>query len=187
MVRELDDADPVSGLGPDDPCWCGSALAHVACHGDPLPLSEPGAPITESDDDTLVWISPTATVDREWLESGLLGAPIFLPQEELAPPRVVGPDVVARMMRPPSRVTPCRRGREGPAASFACSNDCSLSRAASSGIAPPRMRPAASSASRSLRTVTVEHGALYSGRPLGRRRAPRSARMASQRSVAPGM
>jgi hypothetical protein len=83
--------------------------------------------------------------------------------------------------------TRCRRGREGPAASFACSNDCSLSRAASNGIAPPRMRPAASSASRSLRTVTVEPGALCSGRPLGRRRAPRSARMASQRSVAPGM
>jgi hypothetical protein len=90
----------VSGLGPDDLCWCGSALAHVACHGDPLPLSEPGAPITEADDDDLVRISPTATVDREWLESGLLGAPIFLGcQEELAPPRVVVPEVVASMMR----------------------------------------------------------------------------------------
>jgi nucleotide-binding universal stress UspA family protein len=65
MVRELNDADPVSGLGPDDPCWCGSALAHVACHGDPLPPSEPGAPITEADDDALVYISPTATVDWE--------------------------------------------------------------------------------------------------------------------------
>lgn len=106
MLRGSDEVDPVSGLGPDDLCWCRSGLSHIACHGDPLPPSEPGAPITEADDDDDVYIAPNATVERAWLESGLIGAPVFLPEEELAAPRLVVPDVVARMIRPADRTSP---------------------------------------------------------------------------------
>ena len=77
-----------------------------ACHGDPLPPSEPGAPITEADDDDHVYIAPTATVERAWLESGFIGAPVFLPEEELAAPRLVVPDVVTRMVRPTDLTSP---------------------------------------------------------------------------------
>jgi hypothetical protein len=103
-LRGFDDVDPVSGLGPDDPCWCRSGMSHVACHGDPLPPNEPGAPITAADDH--VYISPTATVERAWLDTGLLGAPVFLTDEELVPPPVVVPDVVARMAQPSHRTSP---------------------------------------------------------------------------------
>ena len=105
-MRGSDEVDPVSGLGPDDLCWCQSGLAHIACHGDPLPPSEPGAPITEADDDDHVYIAPNATVERAWLESDLIGAPVFLPEEELAAPRLVVLDVVARMVRPADRTSP---------------------------------------------------------------------------------
>jgi hypothetical protein len=98
--------DPVSGLRPDDPCWCRSGLDHITCHGDPQPPSEPGAPITEADDDEHVWISPTASVEATWLESGFLGAPVFLPDEELAPPPLVVPDDVVQMARPAGRTSP---------------------------------------------------------------------------------
>jgi hypothetical protein len=106
VLRGSDEVDPVSGLGPDDLCWCRSGLSHVTCHGDPLPPSEPGAPITEADDDDHVHIAPDATVERAWLETGLLGAPVFLPEEELAAPRLVVPGVVARMVQPTGRSSP---------------------------------------------------------------------------------
>jgi hypothetical protein len=41
MPRGSDEVDPVSGLGTDDLCWCRSRLSHIACHGDPLPPSDP--------------------------------------------------------------------------------------------------------------------------------------------------
>src|ERR1700722_1841748 len=106
MMRGSYEADPVTGLGPDDPCWCRSRLSHIECHGDPLPPSEPGAPITEGDDDEVVYISPTATVDRAWLESGLHGAPIVRPDENLASPRLVVPDLIAQMAQPTHAKSP---------------------------------------------------------------------------------
>ena len=105
-MRGVDEADPVTGLRPDDQCWCRSGLSHVTCHGDPMPPNGPGAPITEADDDEVVHISPTATVERAWLETGLVGAPVFLPEEGLAPPRLVVPDVVARMAQSTGRTSP---------------------------------------------------------------------------------
>lgn len=105
MVREFDEVDPLAELRPGDPCWCRSGRCHITCHGNPLPPSPPGAPITEADDDAHVYISPTATVEREWMESGLLGAPAFLPDEALAPPRLIVPDAVARMTQRPRCTT----------------------------------------------------------------------------------
>ena len=105
-MRGLDEADPLGELGPDDLCWCRSGKRHVTCHGNPLPPSPPGAPITEADDDVHVYISPTATVEREWMEIGLRGAPAFLPDEVLAPPRLIVPDAVARMTQPSRRTSP---------------------------------------------------------------------------------
>jgi hypothetical protein len=46
------------------------------------------------------------TVERAWLETGLLGAPAFLPDEELVPPRVVVPGVAVRMTQPSHRTSP---------------------------------------------------------------------------------
>ena len=105
-MRGSVEVDPVSGLRPDDPCWCRSGLSHIACHGDPLPPSEPGASIAEADDDEHVWISPTASVEAAWLESGFLGAPVFLPDKELAPPPMVVPDDVVQMAQSTGRTSP---------------------------------------------------------------------------------
>lgn len=70
---------PLAAWGRTTCAGCRSGLSHIACHGDPLPPSEPGAPITEADDDDHVYIAPNATVERAWLESGLTSAPVFLP------------------------------------------------------------------------------------------------------------
>ena len=104
-MQALDDPDPVAGLQPGQQCWCGSGERHAACHGNPLPPSQPGAPITETDDEDEVWISPSATVDRAWLISAIPGAPIYLPSDELTPPPVIVPEIVARMTKPRDTTT----------------------------------------------------------------------------------
>lgn len=105
-MRESYQVDSVTGLGPDDPCWCRSGQRHIECHGDPLPPSEPGVPITEADDYELVYISPTATVERAWLENGLHGAPIVLPDKDLASSRLVVPNLVAQVAQPSRAMSP---------------------------------------------------------------------------------
>jgi hypothetical protein len=47
-----------------------------------------------------VYISPTATIERAWMETGLLGAKVVLPHEGLTSPLLIVPDVVTEMAQP---------------------------------------------------------------------------------------
>lgn len=70
--------DPLSKLGRNERCWCGSGLKYKKCHGDHHPGSLPGAPVPPDPDDG-VYLSPSVTIAVDALKLDVAGAPITMP------------------------------------------------------------------------------------------------------------
>jgi hypothetical protein len=97
--------DPVAGLPPDAPCWCRSGRRHDQCHGDPIPLSSPGDPVPEGDDDT-VFLAPLTSIGADVLRRGFEHAPpVSMPSPEPEQRLLRVPDVAAALAQQPSRST----------------------------------------------------------------------------------
>lgn len=69
--------DPLSPLGRNEICWCGSWKKYKYCHGDHQPGSLPGAPLPPDTAGGL-FISPTARIADDAIEIPEGGAPIML-------------------------------------------------------------------------------------------------------------
>ena len=69
--------DPLSPLGRNEICWCGSCKKYKYCHGDHQPGSLPGAPLPPDTPGGL-FISPTARIADDAIEIPERGAPITL-------------------------------------------------------------------------------------------------------------
>ncbi|CAM3422022.1 SEC-C domain-containing protein [Occultella aeris] len=70
--------DPLSKLGRNERCWCGSGDKYKYCHGDHRPASAPGAPVPP-DPVGGTYVSPTVTIANGALTIDKGGAPITMP------------------------------------------------------------------------------------------------------------
>lgn len=72
--------DPLSTLGRNERCWCGSGLKYKNCHGDHRPASQPGAPMPPDPDDGK-YLSPMVTIANGAVTLDVAGAPITMPAD----------------------------------------------------------------------------------------------------------
>ncbi|MEU8243368.1 SEC-C domain-containing protein [Actinoplanes missouriensis] len=93
--------DPLANLGRNDRCWCGEQRKYKDCHGWHHPPSTPGQPITRSDDEDRVWLSPTTAMARDALRQPSTGVPLVLPiGRPEARPTAVDPAIQALVDAP---------------------------------------------------------------------------------------
>lgn len=70
--------DPLSPLGRNEDCWCGSGRKYKRCHGNHRPASQPGAPVPEDPEDG-TYISPTSVLAHDAMSLPDGGAPLTMP------------------------------------------------------------------------------------------------------------
>lgn len=73
--------DPLSPLGRNEDCWCGSGRKYKRCHGNHRPASQPGAPVPEDPDDG-TYISPGSVLAHDAMSIPDGGAPLTMPTGE---------------------------------------------------------------------------------------------------------
>lgn len=97
-------ADRFLDLGRNDLCWCGSRRKYKRCHGDTSPRYPKGAPLPP-DPPGQLWLAPDTIVDVEALESGAVGAPLYLPGDRPRPRPEPIHRTTAELAAAPSKTT----------------------------------------------------------------------------------
>lgn len=77
--------DTFLSIGRNDRCWCGSKIKYKSCHGGISPKFPRGHPLPP-DPEGSWYLDPTTLVAKSvLLESGIAGAPLYLPSEREHP------------------------------------------------------------------------------------------------------